>query len=123
MTVATPRASLKVYAPVHLRSGLVYAARFRVDAIRELKKGMLILAPGWAEQYTVNGIAPQPVSEGSDDGKLLFDLGHVRRGEHYTLFVSLQVNPTNVGHRPQTVWLYDGTQQLLVVHRTITIWP
>jgi len=122
-SAASGAARLQIYAPAHARSGLVYAARFRVDAIRELKKGMLILAPGWAEQYTVNGIAPQPVSEGSDDGKLLFDLGHVRRGEHYTLFVSLQVNPTNVGHRPQTVWLYDGTQQLLVVHRTITIWP
>jgi len=122
-TAATTAARLEVYAPVRVRSGLVYAARFRVDAVHELKKATLILAPGWAEQYTVNGISPQPVSEGSDDGKLLFDLGHVRRGEHYTLFVSLQVNPTNVGHRPQTVWLYDGTRRLLVVHRTITIWP
>ena len=122
-SAATAAARLQVYAPTRARSGLIYAARFRVDARRSLKKATLILAPGWAEQYTVNGIAPQPVGEGSDNGKLLFDLGHIPRGQHYTLFISLQINPTNVGHRAQTVWLYDGKRELLVLHRTITIWP
>jgi len=122
-SAATAAARLQVYAPTRARSGLIYAARFRVDARRSLQRATLILAPGWAEQYTVNGIAPQPVSEGSANGKLLFDLGHIPRGQHYTLFVSLQINPTNVGHRAQTVWLYDGNRQLLVLHRTITIWP
>ena len=31
-TAATPRASLKVYAPVRARSGLSYAARFHITA-------------------------------------------------------------------------------------------
>jgi hypothetical protein len=101
----------------------MYAARFRIDARQSVKMALLVLDPGWADQYTVNGVTPQPVSEGSDNGKLLFDLGHVPKGQHYTLFVSLQVNPTNVGHHAQTVRLFDGNKQIAVVHHEITIWP
>jgi hypothetical protein len=122
-SASTTAARLQVYAPTHARSGLIYAARFRVDAAQDLRRATLELDPGWAEQYTVNGIAPQPVSEGSHDGKLVFVLGHIAKGTHYTFWLSLQVNPTNVGHRPQSVALYDAGQLLLVIRRTITIWP
>jgi hypothetical protein len=122
-SASTTAARLHVYAPTRARSGVSYAARFTVDATEDLEKATLILDPGWAEQYTVNGLAPQPISEGSDNGKLSFVLGHIPQGQHYTMFLSLQVNPTNVGHRNQRVWLYDGTKQLVEVKRTITIWP
>jgi hypothetical protein len=122
-SAATSAAKLDVYAPARARSGNVYAVRFTVDATRALKKATLILDPGWAEAYTVNGMSPQPISEGSADGKLVFVLGHIPAGQHYTLFLSLQVNPTNVGRRDQRVWLYDGTRQLLLVKRTITVFP
>jgi hypothetical protein len=122
-SAATAAAKLSVYAPTQARGGVVYAARFTVYAAQPLKKATLILDPGWAEQYTVNGLAPQPVSEGSANGKLVFVLGHIPQGQHYTTFLSLQVNPTNVGHRNQRVWLYDGSRQLLVVERTITVFP
>jgi hypothetical protein len=122
-TASTGAARLQVYAPSAARGGLVYAARFRVDALQEIKKATLILEPGWADQYTVNGVSPQPISEGSDNGKLLFTLGNIPAGHHYTLFLSLQINPTNVGHHGQDVWLYDGKKQLAVIHRAITIWP
>jgi hypothetical protein len=116
-------AELTVYAPRHARSGLVYAARFRVDAARDLARTRLVLSPGWAEGYTVNGLAPQPLTEGSSDGKLNFGFGHIAAGRHLTFWVSLQVNPTNIGHRAQDVWLYDGTELIATVHRTITIFP
>lgn len=122
-TVASARARLQVYAPERARSGLVYAARFRVDAIRELKDATLVLWPGWAESYTVNGLSPQPLSEGSKDGKIVFTFGHVAAGDHLTFWLSLQVNPTNVGHRPQRVQLYDGKRLLDTVDRSITIFP
>jgi hypothetical protein len=112
-----------VYAPVRARSGLSYAARFRIDASEEIKKATLILSPGWAEGYTVNGLAPQPLTQGSSDGKLNFGFGHIAAGNHVTFWISLQVNPTNVGHRAQDVWLYDGTKLLAVVHRNITVFP
>jgi hypothetical protein len=122
-SASASHASLHVYAPSRARSGNVYAARFTIDAPRELKDATLILDPGWAEAYTVNGMTPQPISQGSTNGKLVFVLGHIPQGHHYTMFLSLQVNPTNVGHRNQRVWLYNGTTQLLVVKRTITIFP
>jgi hypothetical protein len=37
--------------------------------------------------------------------------------------MQFQTNPTNIGHRPQTVWLYDGPRLLLTLHRTITVFP
>jgi hypothetical protein len=122
-SAASATARLRVYAPDHARSGIVYAARFTVEALRNLKRATLVLDPGWAEQYTVNGIVPQPLSEGSDNGKLTFVLGHISKGRHYTTFVSLQVNPTNLGQRDQRVWLYDGARRLIEIKRTITIWP
>jgi hypothetical protein len=120
---ASAQARLTVYAPKRARSGLVYAARFRIDAVTDLEKATLILAPGWAEQYTVNGLSPQPETEGSSNGRLVFGFGHVRAGRHFTFWLSLQVNPTNVGHRSQTVVLADGDRPIVTVHRTITVWP
>ena len=122
-TAAAPAAQLQVYAPVRVRSGLVYAARFRIDAHRSIKNALLVLDPGWAEQYTVNGLAPQPLTEGSRNGKLEFGFGHIPTAAHLTFWLSLQVNPTNVGHRTQNVRLYDGGHQLAEVKRTITIFP
>lgn len=117
------RAKLTVFAPTHARSGLIYAARFRVDAKQELKKATLVLDGGWADGYTVNGEAPQPVGDASADGKLSFDLGHVRAGQQYTFWLSLQINPTTIGRHRQNVWLYDGTTLVAVMKRSILIYP
>ena len=116
-------ARLTVYAPTHGRSGVNYAARFRIDASDELKHATLILSPGWAEGYTVNGLAPQPLTQGSSNGKLVFGFGHVPAGDHLTFWISLQVNPTNIGRRKQDVWLYDGAKLIAVIHRQITLFP
>jgi hypothetical protein len=122
-TVDAPAASLKVYAPVHARSGVVYAARFHITAHRDIKDAYLVLDPGWAEGYTVNGLAPQPVTEASRNGRLAFGFGHIPAGQSLIFFVSLQVNPTNVGRHSQNVELDDGETPILTVHRKITIFP
>jgi hypothetical protein len=88
-----------------------------------MKNATLILDPGWADQYTVNGTSPQPSSETSKNGKIVFSLGDIPQGHNFTEFVSLQVNPINVGERTQTVWLYDGNRQEAVIHHSIMIWP
>jgi hypothetical protein len=122
-TDSTAAARLQLFAPSSARGGLMYTARFLIQAHRELKGATLILDPGWADQYTVNGTSPQPSSENSKDGKIVFSLGDIPQGHTFTEFISLQVNPINVGERAQTVWLYDGRQQIAVIHRSITIWP
>jgi len=121
--VSAPAASLKVFAPVHARSGVIYAARFHITAHHDIKDAYLVLDPGWAEGYTVNGLAPQPLTEGDRNGRLAYGFGHIPGGQSLIFFMSLQVNPTNVGHRSQNVELDDGEKPILTVHRNITIFP
>jgi len=123
-TVATSAARLQVYAPTRVRGGLLYEARFRITARRELKKALLVLDPGWAEGMSMNTIEPGPGTEASRDGQLSFSLGHIAAGKSFLLFMQFQVNPTNVAwHRPQNVELFDGGTHLLTVKRSMTAFP
>jgi hypothetical protein len=119
----TTAASLKVYAADRVRGGLYYEARFTVTARQDIKEATLVLDSGWMEGITVNTIEPSPVGEASRDGKLVLTLGHVPAGTSYILYLQLQVNPTNVGHRSQDVALYDGDTFLTSVDRTVTVFP
>jgi hypothetical protein len=120
---AAPEASLKVYAPDRVRGGLYYQARFTVTARQDVKDATLVLNSGWAEGITINTIEPSPIGEASRDGKLVLELGHVPAGTSYILYLQLQINPTNVGHRSQDVALYDGDKFLTSVDRTVTVFP
>jgi hypothetical protein len=42
---STDAATLKLYAPEHVRSGLLYQARFPVEAHRDVRKAVLVLDP------------------------------------------------------------------------------
>jgi hypothetical protein len=116
-------AALDVYSPTRVRGGLIYEARFHVTARQDLKNATLVLDPGWLEGMTVNTIEPSPMNEGSDNGRLTLELGHIPKGGSHLLFVYFQVNPTNVGHRTQNTTLYDGNTELLTVHKSITVFP
>jgi hypothetical protein len=119
----TAVASLELRAPARLRSGLLYEARFHVRARQEVKDARLVLSPGWLESMTLNTVEPSPVGESSMDGKLAFRLGHIRAGTSHLLFLQFQINPTNVGHRDQSVWLYDGSRLLFALRRSVTVFP
>jgi hypothetical protein len=118
-----PSAKLSVYAPARVRSGLLWEARFHITARRDVKKAILVLDPGWLEGLTLNTIEPSPLGQASANGSLSLELGHIPAGKSFILFLQFQTNPTNVGHRHQTVTLYDGGRRLLTVHRAITIFP
>jgi len=120
---ATDRATLELYAPTQLRGGLLFEARFHIFARRDLKQATLLLDPGWAEGITINTIEPSPVGEGSTDGKLTFELGHIPAGEEFILFMQFQVNPTNVGRHDQDVELRDGETHLMTIDRVVTVFP
>jgi hypothetical protein len=122
-TVRASAAALELYAPSHIRGGLLWEARFTVSAHRELKKATLELDHGWMEGLTINTIEPSPINESSHDGKLVLELGHVPAGQKYVLFMQFQVNPTNVGRRGQAVRLYDGKQLITTLHRIVTVFP
>jgi hypothetical protein len=122
-TESASAATLKLFAPTRVRSGLIYQARFRVTANRDLKSATLVLGPGWLESMTVNTIEPSPVNEGSENGRLTLELGHIPAGGSYLLFMQFQTNPTNVGHRSAPVTLLDGNREILHVDRSITVFP
>jgi hypothetical protein len=123
LTESGDGASLEVYAPSVVRSGLLFMARFHIRAQRDLKQATLVLDPGWLESMTVNTIEPSPVGEASDNGRLTLDLGHIPAGGSHLLFIDFQTNPTNVGHRNASVSLRDGDRELLHIDREITIFP
>ena len=123
-TASSPAANLKVYAPNDLRGGLLWSARFHIYANRDLKKATLVLDPGWAESMSINTIEPSPLGQGSRNGRLVLDLGHIPRGRSFVLFMQFQANATNIGwRRPANVELDDGNKKLLVVHHSLTIFP
>jgi hypothetical protein len=122
-TATSSAADLELYAPGHVRGGLLWEARFTITAHRDLKDARLELDKGWLEGMTANTIEPWPGGAGPHDGRLVLDLGHVPSGQRYILFMQFQVNPTNVGRRPQNVRLYDGKTLLTTIHRVVTIFP
>ena len=122
-TVAAPAADFEVYAPTSLRGGLIFMSRFTIDAHEDVEDATIVLDPGWLEGITLNTVAPSPVGEASRDGRLALDFGHVPAGSRLVAFLHFQVNPTEVGHRPQDVELLDGETPLLHVDRAVTVYP
>lgn len=122
-SAAGPAAQLSVYAPSRVRGGLFYEARFHIRANRDVQNATLVLDSGWAEGITINTVEPGPIGEASDNGKLVFELGHVPAGQSHLFFLQMQVNPTNIGRRSQDVELRDGDDHIVTIERTITVFP
>lgn len=118
-----PAATLGVNSPDSVRGGLLYQARFTIDAHQDLKDATLVLSRSWIDGLTVNTIEPGPVNEASRNGDLVLELGHIAAGSRYVLFVDYQVNPTTVGPRTLTVELQDGDQPVTSLTRHQRIWP
>src|SRR3954469_20267576 len=124
-TVANPNgaATLTLHAPESVRSGLMFEARFEINAKREIKDAVLVLDPGWNEQMTMNTIEPGASSETSRNGSLALDLGDIPAGKRWTEYIQFQANPVNAGSQSQGVTLYDGNVPLLHLSRTVKVWP
>jgi hypothetical protein len=122
-TQAGSGARLEVYSPARVRGGLYFETRFTIHAQRDLKDANLLLGSGWLEGMTLNTIVPSPLGEASRDGDLALDLGHIPAGTSYVLYIQMQVNPTNVGHRETDATLFDGDTKLVHIDRTMTVFP
>jgi len=120
---AAPKADLSLSAPTRLRSGLLYTARFEVQAHQPIKQATLVLDQGWFENVQVNSYVPQPVSQASRDGRVAFVLGHIAAGHSYVFYLQFQVNPTDVGRRSESVELDDGSRPIVRIERTATVFP
>ena len=118
-----PQAQLELYAPSHLRGGLLYEARFTITARKDIRNAVLVLSPGWNEGQQMNTLEPTPLGQGSRNGDMILTFGHVPAGHKYRFFMQFQVNPTNVGRRRADVALYDGGTKITTIHRTLTLFP
>lgn len=121
--VSAERAKLTVRAPLSVRGGLLYEARIAIEARDALRAASLRLDEGWTEGMTINTIEPSPIREGSADGALALAFGHVPIDGRLVVYLQFQVNPTTVGRRSQAVELYDGSQLVARVNRTVTVYP
>ena len=122
-SASTPAATLTVDAPDHLRGGLIYQARFEITARRAIAHPTLLLDTGWWEGMSVNSIEPQPSSESSQNGKPTLSFDSLSAGQRLVVWIYYQANPTNVGHRNQSVVLADGTTPLVRITRHVTVYP
>jgi hypothetical protein len=89
----------------------------------EVKKPALVLDQGWADGYTVNGQAPQPLTQSSSNGRVVYSFGSIPAGHTLVFWLSLQVNPTTFGRHRQSVSLYDGKTRLATVRRSVFVFP
>jgi hypothetical protein len=122
-TAQTPVASMRIDSPSHVRGGLIFTSEFTITPRAPIHDMRLLLADGWFQGMTFNGITPQPSSESAQGKWEVYDFGSVPAGTAYPIWVSWQTNPTNVGRHTQDVALDNGGTQLMVVHRTISVFP
>jgi hypothetical protein len=116
-------ATLAISAPTAVRGGLLYQARFTLEASQALTDATLVLSSSWLDGVTVNTIEPSPLNQASRDGSLALSLGHLPAGSKYVLFMEFQVNPTTVGSRTLLTQLNDGEQPILAIKRGLRIFP
>ena len=116
-------ASLTISAPTALRGGLLFQARFTIEAKQPLRQATLVLNRSWLDNLTINTIEPSPVNEASQNGRLSLELGHIAAGTRYVLYMEFQVNPTTVGRRTLHTELADGGQTITAITRDLTLCP
>lgn len=116
-------AELRVVAPSAARGGLIYEARFEVEARRDLDEPAFVLDPGWFDGLTINTFEPDPTDWEHRDGRNVLLYGRVEAGQKLVVRLQYQVNPTAVGRRDQDVVLEDSGEVLAVVDRTATLFP
>ena len=80
-------------------------------------------ADALAKAWLLELLAARPLTEADRNGRIAYGFGHIPAGQSLIFFMSLQVNPTNVGRRSQNVELDDGETPILTIHRTVTIFP
>lgn len=119
----SPAVSLHVDSPSHVRGGLMFTTEFLITPHVKIRDAQLLLDKGWFQGMTFNGLSPQPSNESAQGRWEVYDFGPLPANVAFSVWVSWQANPTNVGRHSQDVRLSDGNRPLVSVHRTITVFP
>ena len=116
-------ATLTVHAPTRVRGGLFFQGRIDIVARQRIGKPRVVLGNGWTEQMQVNTLEPAPAAETSSRGRLDLEYDPMHTGDHLTIWLQFEVNPTNVGTRDRSVALLDDEQPIARVPAKITALP
>jgi hypothetical protein len=121
---ATSLARIDVRSPATVRPGLLFQAKITVTVDQVLPRAQLILSSGWVDGLTLNTEEPAPSTETSGaDGSLVFEIGTLRPGTPYTLYLEYQVNPTSLSRRQQVITLVSERVAIVTLRRTVTVVP
>jgi hypothetical protein len=116
-------ATLTVRAPDRIRGGLFFQGRLDIVARERIDTPRVVLGPGWTEQLQLNTLEPAPASETSSAGQLELEYDPLRAGDHLTVWMQFEANPTGVGTHERGVTLLDGDRALAHVPGTLTSLP
>ena len=116
-------ATLTVRAPAHVRGGLFFQGRLDIVARERIGTPRVVLGPGWTEELQLNTLEPAPASESSSAGRLELEYDPLQAGDHLTVWMQFEANPTGMGSRERGVTLLDGDRALAHVPGKLTALP
>ena len=116
-------AALTVKAPEHVRGGIFFQGRIDIVASDRIGTPRIVLGEGWTEELQLNTLEPAPAAETSSAGQLELEYDPLHTGDHLTIWMQFEVNPTGAGTRDRSVTLYDGERELARVPGKIKVLP
>lgn len=122
-SVSGASAAMTLSSPERVRGGLIYQARIDVLARRRLAAPRFVFDRGWFDGLTINTTIPDPSMALNRDGQVVLEYGALAPGERMHVWIQVQVNPTAIGGRTQTVTLDDGQTPVATLRHHLTILP
>jgi hypothetical protein len=116
-------AALTVKAPTRVRGGLFFEGRIDILARDGVGTPRIVLGEGWTEQMQLNTLEPAPASETSSGGRLELEYDPLHTGDHLTIWMQFEANPTGAGARDRSVSLFDDERLLARVPAEIAVLP
>ena len=116
-------ATLTVKAPTRVRGGLFFQSRIDIVARDRIGTPRIVLGNGWTEQMQLNTLEPAPKSESSNAGELELEYDPLHTGDHLSIWIQFEVNPTGAGRRDRSVTLLDSDRRLARVPAKLTVLP
>lgn len=123
-TAASPAARMSVSTPSRIREGLIFQTRVDLTVARTVKKPTLVLSGGWFDGITLNSIEPVPTAQSPAGTGVAMAFPALAAGDHTIVWLQWSANPTNLAwQRGLQMQLRDGSNVLLTMHRTVTVFP
>jgi hypothetical protein len=116
-------AALTVDAPERVRGGLFFQGRIDIAARDRIGTPKIVLGEGWTEEMQLNTLEPAPAAESSNAGQLELEYDPLRTGDHLTIWMQFEVNPTGAGSRDRSVTLLDDERLIARAPAEITVLP